>query len=103
MLKKFILLSFLCISALSAEEKIYVDNSELKSSNAAFLIHQGNNQWIEASTVHRDITGLYIYKSYISINASSNYKKSWKCPYCYMYWPIGQKCGNRDCPSKYKS
>lgn len=88
-------------------DKMYVDDEEMKTGSDAFYVHLGHNVWIQTNTVHRDKTGLYTYRACIarSMVKSHNcaYQKSWKCPYCYSYWPVGTPCQNKDCPSKYKS
>jgi hypothetical protein len=87
-------------------DKVYIDEDELNLRNDAFHIHIGDNVWIQTNTVHKDMTGLFTFENSIarSLNKSfkSEYEKKWKCPYCYQYWPIGKKCQNEYCPSKYK-
>lgn len=88
-----------------ADDKMYVDEDEMKSSHDAFHIHLGHNVWIQTNQLHRDKRGLFTYRASIAKsmkNASYGYEKKWKCPYCYNYWPIGTPCQNKDCPSKYK-
>ncbi len=105
-MKKFSLLCLMILATMSpinATEKIYIDKDEMKTSQDAFHIHLGNNVWIETNTVHRDITGFYTFEGNLAKGAyKGEYKKTWKCPYCYNYWPIGTPCQNKDCPSKYK-
>ena len=86
-------------------DKVYIDEEQLNFKSDAFHIHVGENMWIETNTVHRDSSGLFTFES--SIHRSMRgpqaaYEKKWRCPYCYSYWPIGKKCQNDDCPSKYK-
>lgn len=103
-IKTLFLLSLLLLTSLSAiDNKIYIDEEELKSSQDAFYIHLGNNVWLETNTLHRDGTGLYTFNTSITSSNSprTEYVKKWRCPYCHHYWPIGQKCQNSDCPSKY--
>lgn len=109
MISKIGILSvFLLGSLLHADEKIYIDGNELNTTQDIFRVHIGHNVWIETSTVHRDKSGLFTFDSCISRSATSagsyraGYEKSWKCPYCYHYWPIGTPCQNKDCPSRYK-
>ena len=83
---------------LDASSKIYIDSIDANPIENAFMIHQGHNEWISVTTLHKDLSGLYAYEDDI-INAE--YQKSWKCPYCYQYWPIGTACQNAACPSKY--
>lgn len=87
------------------DSKVYIDEEEMKSTYDAYYIHLGNNVWMQTNTVHRDSTGVYTYQGCIAksmTNAKSvGYEKKWRCPYCYNYWPIGTKCQNGDCPSKY--
>jgi len=92
-----------------AEEPTYIDDDDFSVKNDSFYIHLGHNVWINTDTVHRDKTGLYFYESSIKCSVVKSGKtsflthdKTWKCPYCYSYWPIGRSCGNKDCPSKYK-
>lgn len=28
-------------------------------------------------------------------------EKTWKCPYCHHYWPMGTPCQNESCPSRF--
>jgi hypothetical protein len=68
----------------------------------AFHIKVGDFEWVQTTTVHRDITGFFTYTSDILKNpVTMGYEKKWKCPYCNLYWPVGQPCGNDDCPSRY--
>lgn len=95
------------LSAIEISEKMYINDDEFstKTEGDAFHIHIGNNVWLVTNTVHRDSTGLFAYECNLSRSMSGvklEYVKQWKCPYCYHYWPIGQACGNKDCPSKYK-
>ncbi len=86
-------------------DKVYIDEDDLTTKSDSFHIHIGDNVWIETNTVHRDHTGLFTYECSIvkSLKGfSTGYEKKWKCPYCYQYWPIGKKCQNEYCPSKYK-
>ncbi len=101
---KLLMTIMLCTFALSASEKIYIDDDQLEHKHDCFHIHQGGNLWLETKTVHRDSTGLFAFEGSLlrSKNLRSEYKKTWKCPYCFQYWPIGTPCKNQDCPSRYK-
>jgi len=112
-IKAFILLSMLAISGLSAHQnlispkKIYIDEQEFATQGDDFHIHMGNNIWLVTNTIHKDDTGLFAYEANIRRSMTNNgiereYVKKWKCPYCYMYWPIGKACQNEECPSRYK-
>lgn len=99
------LTSLSSLTALTADQRMYIDAEELCERQDAFRIHIGHNNWIETDTVHRDRSGMYIFINDIhleKINDQMEYQKSWKCPYCFYYWPIGTPCGNAECPSKYK-
>lgn len=92
------------ISQQQEEDKMYIDDEEMKSTPDSFHVHLGNNVWVRTNTVHRDKHGLFTYKACIAksmLGAKYGYEKSWKCPYCYKYWPIGTPCQNKDCPSRY--
>ena len=54
----------------------------------SFYIHLGHNVWTKTGTIHRDNGGIYFY---------DNGSKEWKCPYCFMYWPLGSVCENEQC------
>ncbi len=93
------------LSACALSERLYIDEQEFTFSDDCFHIHIGENVWLETDTVHRDGSGLYTLESDIfrsPSNINMEYERKWKCPYCNKYWPIGQACGNKDCPSKYK-
>lgn len=102
-MKKIFITMMLCIASVSASQKIYIDDEQLDHKQDCFRIHQGNNIWLETKTVHRDATGLFTFENnLLHSKKSTEYVKRWKCPYCYMFWPIGTACQNPDCPSKYK-
>lgn len=88
------------------DEKIYIDETEMTATEEAFYLHQGDNIWFCTHTVHKDKMGTYTHRSAISCTDGSNivtdYQKTWKCPYCYRYYPVGKPCDNKDCPSRYK-
>jgi hypothetical protein len=104
MKNKLILSLLLCIASLSASEKIYIDDDQLEYKSNCFHIHQGHNVWLETKSVHRDSTGLFSLEVNIlrCKDLTSEYKKTWKCPYCFMYWHLGSPCKNPDCPSRFK-
>jgi len=84
-------------------ERIYFDPDDFPIGEESFHIHVGENIWIETTTVHRDVTGFFTYSADIfCVPGSMAYQKQWKCPYCNRYWPMGQPCGNADCPSRFK-
>ncbi len=112
--KLFLFLTFLCNSvcygsALQIKDRFYIDDETFKidTKGDEFYIHVGNNVWLVTHTINRDASGLFAYETNLSRFMGSNhqmeYENKWKCPYCYLYWPIGKACGNPECPSKYKS
>ncbi len=108
MTKLFLIIALLfcgkCYSGVfHCEDKVYIDADSFKADAKGneFYVHTGNNIWLVTHTIHRDATGLFAYESNL-IRTNMEYEKKWRCPYCYMYWPIGKQCGNKDCPSKYK-
>lgn len=91
------------LSAFTFPEKLYIDSKEMDTSNDRFRIHLGHNEWVECNSMFRDETGLFTTEaSIIRSGAKCEYQRTWKCPYCYNYWPIGTPCQNSGCPSKYK-
>jgi len=102
---KLLIFPFLIASfVLCASSKMYIDPINLDSSDCAFRVHMGGNEWIETNCIHRDETGFYSLTEDLihRKDCRSNYEKTWKCPYCYQFWPIGKACQNKDCPSKYR-
>ncbi|MBS0585230.1 MAG: hypothetical protein JSR76_02875 [Verrucomicrobia bacterium] len=86
-------------SALSAvtpaidSDKLYLTPDELCLNYFdGFYIHLGNNVWVKTGTIHRDSGGIYFY--------DDGLPREWKCPYCYMYWPLGKACQNDQCNGK---
>jgi len=98
------------VSAFTMPDKIYVDSKEMDTTQDRFRIHLGHNVWVEANTMYRDESGMFTLESNlirgmgngIAKDVKGEYERTWKCPYCYKYWPVGQACQNKDCPSKYK-
>jgi hypothetical protein len=88
------------------DDKIYIDETEMNATEDAFYIHTGENIWISTSSICKDSHGTFTYQSSIacteSPSKSAEYQKTWKCPYCYQYWPVGSPCQNKNCPSRYK-
>ncbi len=103
-MKKFIFLSLMLFSSLSAvtPSRMYIDEDEFTSQGDAFHIHMGGNVWIMTNTLHRDRSGIFTYEDSLNLVNQGTFQKQWKCPYCFQYWDIGRPCGNKDCPSKYK-
>jgi len=106
MFRHFIIAALLLASTGTAEEKVYLDYEELDcSSHDAFYIHQGNNVWEKTDTILRDEHGTFTFD--VNLNRGRQNpnqaaaQQYWKCPYCYKYWPKGEPCGNKDCPSRY--
>ena len=98
----------LSAAAFHVQDKLYIDADSFKSNTKGdeFYVHVGNNVWLVTHTINRDASGMFAYESSLSKSMTGGmkmeYERKWKCPYCYCYWPIGQSCGNKDCPSKYK-
>lgn len=102
-MKKIFSALILCIASLSASERMYIDEKEFDHKDCDYHIHVGDNVWLKTKAVHMNTTGLFTYeKDLIKDKLKDEFQKTWKCPYCYRYWPIGQACKNPDCPSKYK-
>src|ERR1700676_5398232 len=103
-IKVYLFFFIMVISSLSALEndKIYIDEDDFSNEKDAFHVHIGNNLWIKTNTVHRDCSGLFTYECNISMMSGmkAEYEKTWKCHYCYNYWPIGNPCGNPSFRSK---
>jgi hypothetical protein len=106
-MNKYLLCLILCLGlkTLYASERMYLDPKEVSGKGTSFHIHVGNNIWLTTDTIHRDSTGMYTMEKNLmrsqGTGAKSGYIRQWRCPYCYMYWPVGEKCQNGECPSKY--
>lgn len=105
------LLTISCSSAIAGyefkeckpAERLYFDFHDMPRDDDQFNIHVGENVWVQTRAIHKDSTGFFTYASNVcSCPITMEYIKKWKCPYCNRYWPIGEPCGNRDCPSRYK-
>lgn len=86
-------------------DRIYIDPEDFSSNieGNEFHLHIGQNVWLITHTIHRDCTGMFAFESYLKkMKGQREYQRSWKCPYCFNYWPIGTPCQKTDCPSKYK-
>jgi len=91
---------------MSEGDKMYIDADEFSANTKgdAFHIHIGHNVWLVTNSVHRDSRGMFSYECNVRKNMKGvhlEYEKTWKCPYCYNYWPLGIPCKNKDCPSRY--
>lgn len=84
-------------TAQSNRAKLYLDSKDIEIANNAIYIHLENN-WIEASVMRTDQQGCYIFENDIT-TCGIEIEKKWKCPYCYRWWPLGQKCQNPECPT----
>lgn len=101
-MKRLTFIAAIFFNSLCAE-RMYIDEEQFSTKGDSFYIHTGHNVWLETNTVHRDATGLYTFESNLNRSLTKmEYERKWKCPYCYMYWPVGKACANKDCPSKYK-
>lgn len=88
--------------AIDKTERIYFDPDDFPMGEESFHIHVGGNEWIQTTTVHRDITGFFTYSVDVyCVPGSVAYERHWKCPYCNLYWPWGSPCGNAQCPGKF--
>jgi len=99
------LLAMAFVATGAASDRMYIDENELDTSQNAFHIHVGHNEYIRTEIIHKDKTGLYTYENDITTqldSLNSTYEKTWKCPYCHQQNPMNQKCSNADCPSKYQ-
>lgn len=77
------------------QAKLYFDSTDLViSDNIIYVYLEGN--LIETSVIRADQQGLYVFESDIT-DCSLGGPKEWKCPYCNRWWPMGQKCQNKDC------
>ena len=81
----------------SDQGKLYFDSNDLEISDQIFYIHLENNL-IETNVVRADQQGFFIFENEIT-NYGIEMEKKWKCPYCYHWWPVGQRCQNPDCPT----
>ena len=93
---KILFIGLLMIASLSANTKMYVSEEDIEIGECAIWVHRGGNMWEEALAISSEEHGVYFVEQ-----PKGQQVKKWKCPYCHMMWPIGKKCQNVDCPSKY--
>lgn len=79
------------------QDKLYFESNDLEISGNAIYIHLENNL-IESNVVRTDEKGFYIFENDI-INYNIDWDNKWKCPYCFNWWELGEKCQNKDCPT----
>lgn len=101
MFKKLFLSSLLYSAAVFGvspaidSDKLYFTNDEIcETYFDSFYIHTGENVWLKTDCIYRDAGGRYFY--------TNGDPKQWKCPYCYMFFPVGKRCNNSDCASKFE-
>lgn len=81
------------------QAKLYFDANDLEIADNVIYIHL-ENTWLETQVLRTDQQGLYIFQNDITnCGIGSKGEKKWKCPYCYNWWPIGQRCKNSECPT----
>jgi len=92
-------------SELNASHRLYFNIEEMGTERGIYYIPSGQGIWVESYQVHQDETGYYVLESDLVSPEDAELlnpelAKTWKCPYCYHYWPIGVwLCPNKDCPS----
>lgn len=79
------------------QAKLYFDSSNLEISDNVIYIHLEDNL-IATNVLRTDQQGFYIFETDITDYEMAR-EKMWKCPYCYHWWPIGQRCQNPECPT----
>lgn len=79
------------------QSKLYFAQNELEIEGSSMRIHFDDHV-AETNVLRSDQAGLYILENDIT-SCYSVAEKQWKCPYCYHWWPIGQKCENENCPT----
>ena len=79
------------------QDKIRFDNADLEITDDKIFLHV-ENQKIEINAVRLDEKGFFLFEEDI-LAYNLIREKTWKCPYCFYYWPIGQKCQNKNCPT----
>ena len=98
MFRKLLMLCLLFTSTMIANEKMYLNEDDIKTTHDKFYLHQGSNVCLQTSTLHRDNQGLFTFESDLGKVKDDfsvwGYEKTWRCPYCNQHWPIGKACQN---------
>jgi len=94
--KRFIFLSAVALSSVSFlhgfdNHELSIYDQQFSINDSVLHVHIGDNMWL---TMQPQNGGEY--KS-----PSTQYVKTWKCPYCHKHYPEGKACSNKNCPSKY--
>lgn len=79
------------------QAKLYFTANEVEISDNVIYLHL-ENTLIGTDVLRTDSQGFYIFENDITHYETRDATKEWKCPYCYAWWPIGQKCQNPNCP-----
>lgn len=65
------------------------------------IIPISRDQLTKSSPLQSNEQGLYYLGEDMTENGSRVTPKDekWKCPYCNLYWKMGQMCENEKCPT----
>ena len=81
------------------QTRLSFDKRDLKIEDQAIYIFLGDH-WIQTNTIRVDEEGMYICgEDVLGYGIPKGLEKQWKCPYCFYWWKIGEKCKNPDCPT----
>ena len=78
-------------------QKFYFDTSDIVMDEKMIHVHLGDD-WIQVTGIQCDEQGFYVYEQDLKWSGSRLGPEVWKCPYCSLWWELGEPCRNDDCP-----
>jgi hypothetical protein len=84
----------------SHSKKVYIDTNDLEVGDKVIYIHFDDNIF-KTNVLRTDEQGFYVYEDDLMIarGTSSLIDTRWRCPYCFKWWPKGERCQNPECPT----
>lgn len=83
--------------SLGPNEKVYINSNDVEiGQNGIYINHM--KSWLYSDVIRKDELGFFLLENEMQMlqNAREEY---WKCPYCFRWWKIGEKCQEPQCPT----
>ncbi|GEM_PF-3554452 len=75
-----------------SEDKIYLNANRLIPTEQGLYLNLNDVDYVLLPTLNSDSNGCYVSCG------SRVQPKMWQCPYCHLWWELGEKCQNKECP-----
>jgi len=77
----------------SFEDRIYLNTNRLLPTDQGLYLNLNDADYILLSTLNSDSNGCYVPCG------SRVQPRRWQCPYCHLWWELGEECTNKECPT----